>query len=227
MPTRAVSAVATPLVRRVLAAVAGLTLSTCAAMTAAGATTTAQQPTSADSAPPAGRWAFFGKYCAKCHNTEDWAGGVAFDALSESDIPQNADVMEKAVRKLRGRLMPPAGKPQPDAEAVREFVSWMEGSLDEVSRERPNPGAVALHRINRKEYANAIRDMLDLQIDPVALLPKDDVQDGFDNVANALQVSPSFLDQYLSAARTVAVQAIGKSARTDFRSALGARIARW
>ena len=206
MPRSAVSPVATSLVRRILASASGVALSTCLSLSvpAEAADTAPASP-----ATPAGHWGFFGQYCQKCHNTEDWAGGVAFDALSESDIPQNADVMEKAVRKLRGRLMPPAGKPQPDGQAVRDFVSWMEGSLDQVSRTRPNPGAVALHRLNRKEYANAIRDLFNLEIDPVALLPKDDVQHGFDNVADALQVSPSFLDQYLSAARTVAVQAIG------------------
>jgi len=157
-------------------------------------------------------WSFFNQYCEKCHNAEDWAGGVAFDTLTPADIPANADTLEKAVRKLRGHLMPPAGKPQPDPQLTREFVGWLETSLDQVAQDHPDPGKVALHRLNRSEYANAVRDLLDLPVDPAALLPKDDSQHGFDNVADALQVSPSFLDQYLSAARTVAVQAIGNRA---------------
>jgi mono/diheme cytochrome c family protein len=155
------------------------------------------------------RWEFLNQYCIECHNAEDWAGGVAFDTMTPEQLAENAEVMEHAVRKLRGRLMPPPGKPQPDSRALYSFVSWMETNLDQVSVQNPDPGRVGLHRLNRKEYANAIRDLLHLKIDPVALLPRDDTEDGFDNVAHALQVSPSFLDQYLAAARTVAVQAIG------------------
>jgi hypothetical protein len=216
--------------RRTLASLAAMAAFLCAppplpAVTALPTATLAPAPTGApatkSNAPAtspgmgaADHWAFFGQYCGKCHNAEDWAGGVAFDTMTPDDIPQNADTLEKAVRKLRGHLMPPAGKLQPDARTAREFVSWMETSLDHAASGRPEPGKVALHRLNRREYANAVRDLLALQVDPVALLPKDDSQHGFDNVADALQVSPSFLDQYLSAARTVAVQAVGnRSAR--------------
>jgi hypothetical protein len=162
-----------------------------------------------DPIPAKEKWAFLGQYCSKCHNTEDWAGGIAFESLSAENIPEDAETWEKAVRKLRGRLMPPAGNPQPDSQAVRSFVSWMEGELDDAALSRPDPAAVGLHRLNRKEYANAVRDLLDVEVDPTEILPPDDARDGFDNVANALQVSPSFLDQYLAAARTVAVRALG------------------
>ncbi|PZN34835.1 MAG: hypothetical protein DIU71_01555 [Proteobacteria bacterium] len=155
------------------------------------------------------QWDFLEEHCIECHNAADWAGGLAFDIMDETQIAEYAEDLEESVRKLRGRLMPPADKPQPDAESLRAFVSWMEGNLDAVARERPEPGRVGLHRLNRKEYANAVRDLLALEIDPVALLPRDDSEDGFDNIADALQVSPSFLDQYLAAARTVAIQAIG------------------
>jgi hypothetical protein len=168
----------------------------------------------ADASAPAGaqeKWAFLDQYCSKCHNTTDWAGGVAFDSLSADNIPEDAETWEKAVRKLRGRLMPPAGNPQPDSQAVRSFVSWMETNLDDAGRAHTDPGRVALHRLNRKEYANAIRDLLAVDIDPAETLPPDDARDGFDNVADALQVSPSFLDQYLAAARTVAVKALGNA----------------
>ncbi|MEJ0036542.1 MAG: DUF1592 domain-containing protein [Gammaproteobacteria bacterium] len=155
------------------------------------------------------KWALLDKYCGKCHNATDWAGGVAFDAMSADSIPEDAETWEKAVRKLRGGLMPPAGNPRPDNAAVQSFVSWMEGNLDHAATARTETGRVALHRLNRKEYSNAIRDLLDVQMDPADLLPRDDARDGFDNVADALQVSPSFLDQYLAAARTVAVAALG------------------
>ena len=181
---------------------------------AADSATTATSQVHSASVPAdvaAEKWAFLGKYCSKCHNTDDWAGGIAFDTLSADSIPADAETWEKAVRKLRGGLMPPAGNPRPDAQTVQSFVSWMENNLDHAASGRTEPGRVALHRLNRKEYANAIRDLLDVQMDAADLLPRDDARDGFDNVADALQVSPSFLDQYLAAARTVAVTALGNA----------------
>ncbi|HTY93319.1 MAG TPA: DUF1592 domain-containing protein [Steroidobacteraceae bacterium] len=168
----------------------------------------------ADTAPaaPDSHWAFLDHYCTSCHNATDWAGGVAFDTLTPEQIGGNAETFEKAVNKLRGRFMPPAGKPQPDPGATRAFVGFLEGRLDTAALHNPDPGVVTLHRLNRKEYANAVQDLLDVEVDPVALLPKDDTADGFDNVASALQVTPSFLDQYLSAARTVALRALGNPA---------------
>jgi hypothetical protein len=150
------------------------------------------------------------QYCSKCHNAEDWAGGVAFDTMTPEEIPEQAETWEHAMRKLRGRLMPPAGNPQPDAATVRSFVGWMENNLDTAAATRADPGRVALHRLNRKEYANAVWDLLQVKVDPNTVLPQDDRSDGFDNVANVLQVSPSFLDQYLAAARQVALEAVGE-----------------
>lgn len=155
------------------------------------------------------RWTFLTEYCSKCHNAEDWAGGVAFDTLTPDSIPSDAETWEHAVRKLRGRLMPPPGNPQPSSADVHSFVSSMEATLDQAGAQRRDPGRVALHRLNRKEYANAVWDLLKVKINPAETLPQDDVSDGFDNVANVLQVSPSFLDQYISAARAVAVEAVG------------------
>jgi Protein of unknown function (DUF1587)/Protein of unknown function (DUF1592)/Protein of unknown function (DUF1595) len=161
--------------------------------------------------PPAvdDHWGFLNYYCSKCHNATDWAGGVAFDTMSQDSIPDDAETWEHAVRKLRGQLMPPPGNPQPAKQARKEFISYMEGNLDKAAEAHPNPGRVALHRLNRKEYANAVNDLLDVKVDVTSLLPEDNVSDGFDNVANVLQVTPSFLDQYVTAARSVAVQAIG------------------
>ena len=154
-------------------------------------------------------WELFGTYCTECHNADDWAGGVAFDTMSEADIPQNIDVFEKVVRKLRSQQMPPGGHKVPDKETRAALISWMEGNLDEAGKAHEDPGHVGLHRLNRKEYANAVRDLLGVEVDPSTLLPRDEPRDGFDNIAAALQVSPSFLDQYISAARTVVVQAMG------------------
>src|SRR5215510_1521192 len=165
------------------------------------------------------------QYCVTCHNERAKTAGVMFDTLDLSDVSKNADIWEKAVRKLRGGMMPPPGARQPDRATVDSFVSWLENSLDAAAAANPNPGRVALHRLNRAEYANAIEDLLGLRIDAAALLPKDDQADGFDNVANVLKVSPSFLEQYVSAARAVTNQAIGdpqpKPASAVFRPARG------
>ncbi|MDB6089108.1 MAG: hypothetical protein JWN85_1892 [Gammaproteobacteria bacterium] len=162
---------------------------------------------------PNNRWGFFEQYCEKCHNSTDWAGGVAYDTMSEDSIADDAKVLEAAVRKLRGRLMPPPGKPQPDQKTIDSMVGWLETSLDEAGAAHPNPGSVVLHRLNRTEYAREVKNLLGLNIDAAALLPKDTKGDGgFDNVASVLKVSPSFLDQYIVAAHDVSVQAIGDPA---------------
>jgi hypothetical protein len=157
-------------------------------------------------------WRLLQANCLVCHNKSLRSGGVAFDELSPATVLQQAEVWEKAIRKLRGGLMPPPGAPRP-AEADKDaFIDWLEAYLDHAAAQNPDPGSVGLHRLNRKEYANAVRDLLGLTIDPAALLPQDDVADGFDNVASVLQTSPSFLDQYIAAARSVAVQAVGEAA---------------
>ena len=192
--------------RHILAGLCGIALLSTAALPLRAQNAAPAMPADHGSAD---NWAFFGEYCQKCHNAEDWAGGVAFDVLSVGDIPQQADVMEKVVRKLRGQMMPPGGNKMPSKAASASFVKWMENSLDSASLAHPDPGRVGLHRLNRKEYANAVKDLLNLEIDPASLLPRDEPREGFDNVAQALQVTPSFLDQYISAARSVAVLAMG------------------
>ena len=123
------------------------------------------------------RFAFLDRYCSDCHNDIEFKGKVAFDSMTPEGIPAEAKVWEAAVRKLRGRLMPPPGKPQPGQAEINSFVSWMEGRLDDAARDRPNPGRVALHRLNRKEYGNAVRDLLGTHVDVSALLPQDDASD--------------------------------------------------
>jgi mono/diheme cytochrome c family protein len=149
-------------------------------------------------------------YCTECHNFEDWAGGVAFDTMAVDKVPADAEIWEEVVSRLRGNLMPPPGEPRPSAEEKDQFIAWMEGALDYAGERAPNPGAVALHRLNRTEYGNAIRDLLALDVNVEELLPKDDISHGFDNIANVLQVSPSFLDQYITAADIVAGEAVGE-----------------
>jgi mono/diheme cytochrome c family protein len=161
--------------------------------------------------PHASHWQLLEENCTKCHNSVDWAGGIAFDTMSPAEIASDAETWEKAIRKMRGRMMPPPGEPQPDPQALKAFVSWMEGELDRAAAAAPDHGYVGLHRLNRTEYQREIRRLLDLEVDVEKLLPKDVSSEGFDNVAATLRISPTFLDQYISAARTVSRQAIGRA----------------
>jgi len=153
-------------------------------------------------------WAMLNDYCVKCHNVTDWAGGVAFDAMTPESLPHDAKTWEDAVRKLRGRLMPPPGNPQPDQTEIDRFVGWMEASLDDIAP-KPNAGHVPIHRLNRTEFATAVKDLIAVDLDPKAILPTELEVDGFSNIAGALSVSPAFLDQYISAARKAAHIAVG------------------
>jgi hypothetical protein len=159
---------------------------------------------------PQEQWAMVSRYCTDCHNAAELAGGVSLEGAARSDVHAHAEVWEKVVRKLRGGLMPPPGEPRPDEQQIETFATWMETSLDESAVGAPNPGSVPLHRLNRKEYANAVKDLLALEIDAATLLPQDDKSAGFDNIASALQVSPSFIEQSVSAARTIADRALGE-----------------
>jgi mono/diheme cytochrome c family protein len=151
------------------------------------------------------------QYCVTCHNQKSKTAGLALDTLDLAQVGKDAKIWEEAVRKLRGGMMPPPGARQPDRAAVKSLVSWLETSLDRAAAEHPSPGRVALHRLNRTEYAAAIEDLFGFRVDAGTLLPVDDISDGFDNIASVLRVSPSFLDQYISAARAVTVRAIGNA----------------
>jgi hypothetical protein len=131
--------------------------------------------------------------------------------MSPAEIHTDAEVWEEAIRKLRGRLMPPPGEDQPDQKTVDSLVAFLESTLDKAAAAKPDPGYVGLHRLNRTEYANEIRRLLNISVDVNALLPRDVSNEGFDNIAATLRISPSFLDQYISAARTVSRQAIGRA----------------
>src|SRR5688572_8790161 len=159
------------------------------------------------------------QFCVSCHNEKTKAGDLVLDGAPLADVAAHADVWEKALRKVRAGAMPPAGMPRPDARVTAEFVRSLEAELDgdtpgpvprpSQSRRRPAYGGPALHRLNRTEYGNAIRDLLALEIDPAALLPPDDSSAGFDNNADLLGISPALLERYLAAAAKISALAVG------------------
>jgi len=153
--------------------------------------------------------ALINRYCIACHNQKLRTAKLALDALDLTHPEKDALTWERAIRKLRGGMMPPPGASRPPLEAVNTMAGYLENSLDKASAASPNPGSVRIHRLNRAEYANAMRDIFGIDVNAAALLPTDDISEGFDNIANALKVSPSFLDQYIMAARAVARQAVG------------------
>jgi hypothetical protein len=160
--------------------------------------------------------ALLDKYCVTCHNARTKSGGLVLDkdAIDVERPPERAEVWEKVIRKLHGRMMPPQGMPRPDEATLDAFAASLETSIDRVALTTPNPGRSPLHRLNRSEYAAAVRDVLALDIDATALLPADDEANGFDNIADVLRVSPSLLEQYLTAARKVSALAVGDPATT-------------
>src|SRR5689334_11197271 len=147
-------------------------------------------------------------YCLSCHSTRIHAGGLVLDTLPLDAIPQHADVWEKAIRKLRGRQMPPPGSRQPDQRDIDAFVDWMEATLDAYAG-GPRAGYVPMQRLTRTEFGAAVNDLLGIELDASQLLPTEIEVNGFDNIAAALSVSPAFLDQYVGAARLAARLAVG------------------
>ena len=151
-------------------------------------------------------------YCVGCHNSRAKAGGVALDALSLDAVHQNADVWEAALRKLRGRQMPPPGSRQPDQREIDTFVTWMEAKLDGATG-GPVAGHVPMQRLTRTEFGTAVNDLLGIELDAAQLLPAEIEVHGFNNIAAALSVSPAFLDQYVAAARLAARLAVGEPSK--------------
>ncbi len=157
--------------------------------------------------------ALFSTYCLTCHTQRLKERGtvpIALDNLDFSNIGANADVWERVVLKMRAGVMPPAGMPRPDKAAHDGFAAWLERELDEASAANLNPGRTEpFHRLNRTEYRNAVRDLLDLDLDVSALLPSDDGSYGFDNIAGVLKMSPTLMERYLSVAQKVSRLAVG------------------
>jgi hypothetical protein len=149
------------------------------------------------------------KYCVTCHNARLKTADLKLDELDMTNLAEHADVAEKVVRKMRAGLMPPTNMPRPDAATFEGLISWMERELDKSKEQHlPAPG---LHRLNRVEYANAIRDLLALEVDASKFLPTDDSTHGFDNIAGALTMSPALMEAYLSAAGKISRLALGSA----------------
>jgi hypothetical protein len=149
------------------------------------------------------------RYCVTCHNEKQRTGGLSLEKADLGDIPGAAETWEKVVHKLRVGAMPPQGMPRPEAAALDGLASYLEAGLDRAYSASPNPGRTSIHRLNRSEYANAIRDLLAVDIDATALLPPDDESSGFDNMADVLRVSPSLMERYLSASWNISRLALG------------------
>ena len=190
----------------------------CAAPAAAQATSAAaaavQPVLQTSSEPPAASaastWrAVLDRYCITCHNERLLTGNLALDDIDVEHVGADAEVWEKVLQKLRTQAMPPPRRPRPDAETYGAFAAWLETALDRSAAAEPNPGRPTIHRLNRLEYTNAIRDLLDLEIDSRTMLPADDLAYGFDNNADILTVAPGLLERYMSAARKISRLAVG------------------
>ena len=165
----------------------------------------------AEAQEPGAQLALIDRYCVGCHNERTLAGDLALDNADLAAVGEHGAVWEKVVRKLRGGLMPPAGRPRPDPSTQAAFVSWLETELDLAATAAPNPGRTeTLHRLNRTEYQNVIRDLLEVETDVSTLLPADDGSYGFDNMAGTLRVSQVLMERYLAAARHIASVAVGR-----------------
>jgi cytochrome c5 len=170
----------------------------------------ASAPSSATPQPAASSRPVLDRYCVTCHNEKLKTAGLMLDQIDVERVGDQAEAWEKVARKLRTQEMPPPGRPRPDQATYGRVATWVETALDEAAAARPNPGRVPVHRLNRNEYTNAIRDLLALDLDGRSLLSADEPdQQGFDNVAGVLSVSPILLENYLSAAATVSRRAIG------------------
>ena len=164
---------------------------------------------SAAQAQPQPSQALVNRYCVTCHNQRLKTAKLELDRLDLTHPEKDALAWERAIRKLRGGMMPPPGAARPAAADLQALAGYLETTLDTAGAANPNPGSVRIHRLNRAEYSNAMRDLFGLDVDVSTLLPNDDISEGFDNIASALKVSPSFLDQYIMAARALAKQAVG------------------
>src|SRR2546428_7470460 len=172
--------------------------------------------------------AMLNTYCVTCHNTRLKTGGLALDGevldrLDRQSTGQSAgddaQVWEKALRKLRGHQMPPPGSPQPPQKDVDSFVAWMENALDSAAGDShakgPKAGYVPIQRLNRTTYAASVKALVGVDVKAKDVLPQDIQVAGFDNIAAALGISPAFLDQYITAARQVAKLAVGNPNRVS------------
>ena len=160
-------------------------------------------------APALQSQAMLKQYCMSCHNQTAKVAGLSLDTMDLNNVAKDARAWEKVVRKLRTGLMPPSDARRPDRQALDGLAADLESRLDRAAATTPNPGAPGIHRLNRTEYANAVRDLLDLDVDVTTLLPSDDSNEGFDNIADALSVSPTLIQGYVGAAMKISRLAVG------------------
>jgi hypothetical protein len=199
------------------AAAAGIVLSLCwtwvdareQGTTSAPAAQTSPKPVTPTMRSDQQRRATLDRYCVSCHSERLKTGGLSLETIDTANLAMATDVWEKVARKVRVGMMPPQGSPAPDPQQREAFVTGLTTALDAHAAARPDPGRPLVHRLNRAEYGNAVRDLLALEIDPAVLLPADDSAYGFDNVADVLGVSPVLLERYLSAAGKVSSLAVG------------------
>ncbi|HEY4361000.1 MAG TPA: DUF1592 domain-containing protein [Bryobacteraceae bacterium] len=172
---------------------------------------TAQTPAKPRAAPPtaAAERALLETYCITCHDDELKTANFSLQSADVNRVGDHPEVWEKVIRKLRAGMMPPPGVPRPPLAQYEQLRDWLEGQVDSKAAAHPDPGSVVMHRLNRTEYANAIRDLLDLKLDVTTLLPADDSARGFDNVAGSLTISPTLLEAYTTAATRIARTAVG------------------
>jgi hypothetical protein len=149
------------------------------------------------------------RYCSGCHNSESKRGGVTFDPIdSNPPLLENRDLWWKALKMLRAGLMPPKNKSHPSAEQIEQIEKWIKGSVFMIDPDNPDPGRVTLHRLNRVEYRNTIRDLLAVDFDTDSQFPPDDAGHGFDNIGDVLTLSPLLLEKYIAAARSIVPRAV-------------------
>jgi hypothetical protein len=158
---------------------------------------------------PAAERALLNQYCVVCHNDKLKTANLSLQSADINSVGDHPETWEPVIRKMRAGMMPPPGMPRPSLAKYEQLRDWLEAEIDRKAAARPNPGSVVLHRLNRTEYANAIRDLLDLQVDVNSLLPADDSARGFDNVAGSLTISPTLLEAYTNAATRIARLAVG------------------
>ena len=186
-------------------------------------------PLLAAQTPVAAR-ALVNQYCTGCHNQKLKTGGVSLDTPDLAKVEADAKVWEKVLRKVSAGEMPPAGLPRPAAANATAFTQWLGNQLDQAAASHPNPGHPTIHRLNRAEYSNAIRDLLALDVQPGSKLPPDDSGYGFDNIGDVLSLSPMLIERYISAARMVSRMAVGDIAMkpdvSEFEAPKGKNAAR-
>jgi len=189
----------------------------------ASVTGVSQTPAPSTPAAPAPSAALLTQYCVTCHNARAKAGGLALDPAELTQIDRHAETWEKVIRKLQTGMMPPSGAPRPARAAIDGFITSLQSQIDRAATAKPFAGTPALHRLNRAEYSNAVRDLLTLDVDAASLLPPDDSAAGFDNIADVLGVSPALIEGYATAAAKISRLAVGDSSigldRVTYRSA--------